>query len=251
VYDKEIDAYQKKLVEYGRAMVQHNCNCAKRKEYLRLKEEYDTKKKVCGWLYDKWLGASCVSGEKHFGLQVRPYNYPDAKVLVDGKERVCITKATQAFGLVMCQNCHKRWENGFKFKAIPGNARVHVPAHHKDKADTFKYKAKWSDNQGQGSGWDPEAYKVFNQRVQEVTDWRNKEKQSGYKRWKKAQEFCKEINGVPLQQMEPKGELKEDKVEDEDHDESEDETGKESGNGAFHIYCEEEDASTVAAIEDN
>ena len=151
IYERDMKAHQKILVKHGRAMAQYTHNRAKREEYLRLKKEYGTKKIVCGWLYDNFFVACCVGGEKHFGLLVRPYNYPDAKVMVKGEERVCITRASQAFGLVMYQNCRLRWESIFKFKKIPANKKVSVPAYNKDKPDTFMYKAKWSVGQGKGS----------------------------------------------------------------------------------------------------
>jgi len=74
---------------------------------------------------------------------------------------------------------------------------------------------------------------VFNQRVEEVKEWRNEEKKSGYKRWKRAQDFCKVLNEIPPTQTKPKGGPKQQKVEEE-HDDDEDED-------SYRCYCDEDE----------
>ena len=66
------------------------------------------------------------------------------------------------------------------------------------KPDTHIFKAKWSDySHGQGSGWDPEAYSVFNRRMEAIKAFREEEAANGFPRMKEAQKLIRAYNEIP------------------------------------------------------
>ena len=103
---------------------------------------------------------------------------------------MCITEATEAYGLLQYENCRSRWEAIFKHQAEhPGTV---PPTYNKKITKTHAFKAKWSDDvQGSCSGWGNEAYEAFDEWLGKIHLWRGDEQKTGYKRWAAAQAACK------------------------------------------------------------
>ena len=81
---------------------------------------YKRKKQILLWWVDCYL--AMIVGVDSWGPTVRPYFLPtDKRKDANGKEKVCIPRAGEAFGLVQFENSHERWVEVFKWKkANPG-----------------------------------------------------------------------------------------------------------------------------------
>ena len=140
--------------KYEAAMVKYNA--------------YKRKKQILLWWVDCFL--AMIVGVDSWGPTIRPYFLPtDKRKGADGKDKVCIPRAGEAFALVQFENSRERWLEVFKWKKNnPG--KKNPPQHSEKKPETHNFKAKWSDDcsHGQGSGWDPEAHSVFNRRMEAI-----------------------------------------------------------------------------------
>ena len=148
---------------------------------------------IANWLYNSYTPSLCMKGDQNFGEDIHFDNFPDSMVKTGKKgEKMCITPSTEAYGLLQYENCQARWEASLHHQAAhPGATALKYV---KSDSATHHLKAKWSDDgQGKGSGWNPEAYKVYEQRIEEVVEWREEEKKTGYKRWTVAQALGKSM----------------------------------------------------------
>ena len=79
---------------------------------------------------------------------------------VNGKDKVCVTVASEAFGLLVLENCREKWRNIFEFKQQHGvGAAIPVTGD-----ESLPFKAKWTDSKCgriKFGGWDAEAYTFF------------------------------------------------------------------------------------------
>lgn len=67
------------------------------------------------------------------------------------RERVCITPATEAYGLIQYENCRSRWEACFKHQADhPGTQALKYT---KNDPATQHLKAKWSGEVQRKGSW--------------------------------------------------------------------------------------------------
>ena len=191
--------------------------------------KYNAHKALLLWYTNTWLPVVANFHSDWFGPMVRPYNYPSSKVKLPGmdEEKVLVPKAGEAFGLLMYENCRDWWMATFKWKKEnPGTRKVKpiVPTYNKNKPDTLQFKAKWSDYaHGQGSGWDPACYAVFNKRMAWVCEFCTKDQEEGYPVQKYAQSLIKEFYGIDMNATGPPSKKRKMRVvEESDDDESTD-----------------------------
>ena len=134
-----------------------------------------------------------------WGPTIRPYKLMTDSLDVLGVKKVHVTATTEAFGLLQFENSREKWIEIFKWKKIHGwkkTAPQHCKARHEE---TKKFRAKWSEHKtGQGSGWDPVAYNTFNQRIQQIQEFRAKDKEDNYKRMKFGQELVRKVHEVEV-----------------------------------------------------
>jgi len=70
-------------------------------------ETDETKKAILNWYFDRWLPVA--GGSFFWGSNIRYYHYPvDKEAVVPGEssKKVWVTVASEAFGLLMLENCH-------------------------------------------------------------------------------------------------------------------------------------------------
>jgi hypothetical protein len=162
--------------------------------YKRLKLAKTSKEAMLTWYLDEWLPT--VVGVDWWGLKARCYQLPTDKFKVNSKNKVCITKTTEGFGLLQFENSRQRWLETFTWKDANPKAK-RPPQYSKKKTETHIFKSKWSDdNHGKGSGWAKEAYKVFMERVKHVGEFREKEEQIGSPKMSYGRLLVKRANNV-------------------------------------------------------
>ena len=155
-----LDKYKKDLARY--------------RTYLANKHSYDAAIELCVWKYEKFLPALCPS--KLFGANMIAYYLPGDPIQVNTGstivEMVCVPYKTEAFGLLMWENCLERYKALHKYeKAHPGKAH---PTYNPKKLDALQFKARWSDygsGKGQVSQWDEEAKVYLKQFEEAVLEW--------------------------------------------------------------------------------
>lgn len=205
--DEEWVQYRADMKEYEGALGQCNAHCT-----------------LLTWYVDSWLPVVANFSSDLFGPMVRPYHYPSSKVQLPGmdKEKVLVPQAGEAFGLLMHENCRDRWMANFKWKKENPGTRGNkptVPTYNKNKPETKQFKAKWSDYaHGQGSGWDPACYAVFNQRLKWVQAFRKRDKDLEYPVQSLAQSLIKEHYGISEDATEPPSKKRKIRVVEESED---------------------------------
>jgi hypothetical protein len=110
---------------------------------------YSHKINVLTWYIDHYLPN--VAGIEYFRLHIRPFKFmTDLGAIVEGKNKVFVTITSEAFGLLVFENCRNKWLADLEYKKIHG-ARANVPKYVKDDPSTHKYVNKWSSSNA-GSG---------------------------------------------------------------------------------------------------
>jgi hypothetical protein len=146
--------------------------------------KYKKAKELLLWYYDEWLPA--ILPREFWREDIRHYKLLTDTVEIAGKQKVLVTVASEAFGLLMWENCHDKWVNYFELKDKDGD-KAPVPTGKHPEA--HKHQAKWSDgNSGQVKygGWKDEAYDFFEKLKGQLKEWRKVEEENG----KPAQKFA-------------------------------------------------------------
>jgi hypothetical protein len=204
MYDKKTShdwrQYEITVTAFGHAVIAHEEDWEAYNTYKKLHEERRVKEIVTVWRYDTYTPTLCSAGGPDlFGPAIREEHYPDSIIeagkMGDKKKRMCITKETDAYGLLQYENCRSRWEAIFEHEAqFPG---VPVPHYNVNQPTTHAFRAKWSDDgQGSGSGWGTEAYIALDDWERAIEFWREEEKRTGYKRWGATQASCKKLHAA-------------------------------------------------------
>ena len=165
-------------------------------------QAYQRKVKLLVWWWDSYL--PMVVGVDCWGPNTRLYKLPiDTFDDENGKTKVFVTKAGEAFGLIQFENSRERWIKIFQWKDANPTLK-NPPQYSSKKSETLPFKAKWSDHtHGQGTGWDPAAYEVYNERLRMVIAFREQEKADGNPKMKRGLELVKEAHNIPLTQTGP------------------------------------------------
>ena len=128
------------------------------------------------WYYDKWL--PIVAGKEWWGRDIRYYKRPIDNVDVNGVSKVAVTVTSEAFGLLVLENCWSKWRAIIAWhEKHPG---VPVPT---SKPQNEPFQAKWSlsrNGQVQFGGWHPDAFEAFDKYITEVEFMRDTDKASNY-----------------------------------------------------------------------
>ena len=178
-----------------------------KKKYEEDKKAYDLycyRKELKAWYVDCYLAAA--AGVEFWGPTVRPYKLPtDTYEDNNGDQKVFVTKASEAFGLLQFENSRKRWLAVFVWKkANPGKGKKPPVWSKKKNLETLICKCKWSDcSHGRGSGWDPQAYKVFKQRKDMIAEFRKEEIEAGNTLYEEGRDLIREKYQIPDGETEP------------------------------------------------
>ncbi len=134
------------------------------------KDNYNRKASLLTWYLNEWIPN--VVGSDWWSPQIRPYKFMTDKVEVEGAQKVLVTVTSEAFGLVQYENSRDKWIENFKYKEANGK-HAKVPMHNKNKPETHRFKAKWSDaKSGQCSGWHHGAFTMFQIRKGSIKEFR-------------------------------------------------------------------------------
>lgn len=164
--------------------------------------EYEAKKALKEWYYDEYL--PMVAGNNTYGKSIRYYSTPVDKVTlvvkgVKGKKRVvAVTIPSEAFGLLIFENCRDKWLAVMNLRK--DDKKKEIPDFDKEDASTHKYHiTKWSDGKtGQvtGGGWKAAAFTKFNQLMVAIDKIRKEDKANGWEEMKEAKAIIRAKNSI-------------------------------------------------------
>lgn len=156
------------------------------------KPENKTEKELFLWYYDQWLAA--ILPKEFWKPDIRYYNLMTDKIDIAGQQKVLVTVSSEAFGLLMWENCHKKWVNYCKLK--DRDPKAVIPSSNKDPSYA-DHQALWSDGcagQVKYGGWDVRAYVRFEELKKEVKARRKADEDSGYVGQKLAYKYMRAAN---------------------------------------------------------
>ena len=159
------------------------------------KTDYKTKKKLLLWHLDKYLPAAC--GELSYGKARRYYQLAvESFELRPGKKAVLVESASEAFGLVIHENCYEKWCHIAPKKHESPHWKV--PQYTKNVESTHPFHtAKFSDpHGGQGNGWIPAARMAQETNMKNVRDFRTADKKDDYAKYKTCKEWLRQEHGI-------------------------------------------------------
>ena len=139
------------------------------------------------WYYDEYLTHTLP--KEFWGDDIRFYNLLTDTINIGGKDRVLVTVSSEAFGLLMYENCREKWIEYVKFKEKHGK-KAKIPTGKEPEAE--KHLAKWSDGkegQVKYGGWKDEAYDRYEKLKKDVKAWRKADEEAG----KAGQELAKKL----------------------------------------------------------
>lgn len=79
----------------------------------------DLAKEFAVWHFDQWLPA--VAGKGHWGESIRHCQCVDDDILIKNEMKVAVPISTEAFGMLMLENCRDKWTKHFEFKSDVSN----------------------------------------------------------------------------------------------------------------------------------
>lgn len=132
--------------------------------------ENAVKKQIFIWYYDVYLVA-CLPKE-FWKEDIRYYQLLTDEINIFGKMKGLVTVSSEAFALLMWENCRDKWINYFKYKEANGE-KAAIPKGKEPGAQD--HLAKWSDGkEGQVlyGGWKEEAYVKFEELKKTLKAWR-------------------------------------------------------------------------------
>jgi hypothetical protein len=167
--------------------------------------KYERKMKLTLWYFDDYM--TMMAGTQYWGNDVKTRYLPTDMMEVEGERKVIVTITSEAFGFLLYENCRKKWIQIFKWKDENPKSNKKSkppPQYNKNKPETHKFKAKWSDNcTGQAMGWHPDAFKSYNQYIQCVKMARELDLQAGGLIMLRARDMIREAHGYIEEEAQP------------------------------------------------
>ena len=171
----------------------------------------DYAKSVVIWYYDRWLPV--VAGTDWWNPQQCYFNILTDKVEIgpNGDKKVFVTSSTEAFGVLIMDNCHTKWVNEFEYRK--NDAKRVLPKGKDEGAELFKAKYTDSKNgQVKFGGWSQESFEAFQKYAEKIQKNRSSDKKQGYQQMKFAKDLVrKELN---IKDKTPKGKKRKGKAKD-------------------------------------
>ena len=146
------------------------------------------------WFWLHWLPAAggkqfFAADHKFYKLHVMP---------IEGETKACISKESEAFGILVCLNCYKKWQ-----AIIPEKNRNpdwEPPKYNKDDQTTHKYYSTvWTistNGQKEGEGWAPQAYTKLTELIRQVKNQRAAEKNVKFRNFLACLAYVQSQNGI-------------------------------------------------------
>lgn len=143
------------------------------------KAAYARKAKIFMFYVDSFLAQA--AGFDDFGPSVRYYKMAVDKIELKewgmDEMHVAVTSPTEAFALLMYNNCEAKWKAVLEWRK--NNKKRKLPTFKKEDPRTHVYHcAKWSDSktgQVKGGGWAPESVDCFNKYLLQVEKFRRRD----------------------------------------------------------------------------
>ena len=149
---------------------------------------------ICLWYFDRYLP---IPAKKEFyGEDIRYYSLYMDKMNVNGKQKVAVTVASEAFGLTVQRNCHKKWNNIFDLKKKDPKAKI--PAKKED-PNYSKYVGKWTEpkiGKIPFAGWATAALEFFSEIEEKLIKLREDDATNDHKKAKYYMEIMRTANDV-------------------------------------------------------
>ncbi len=169
---------------------------------IAARKEWEFKKELLVWWCDKYLVAS--GGELTYGQSVRYYKHLADTVEVKGKKMVLVETTTEAYGMLVYDNCHDKWEA--IFAELVKDAAFKIPKYSKNDPSTHKYNVtKHTDPRGgKNAGWKDSGREALNDFKKQLKEFRDQDRKNKFPLLKKALEWLREENGITEQSYMPK-----------------------------------------------
>ena len=120
---------------------------------------------------------------------------------VEGSEKgAAVTKESEAFALLVCLNCYKKWQHYIPAKHA--DPKFDPPAFNKEDSSTHKwYTTEWThstNGQVKGEGWAPAAYTRLTELIKQVKAFRKSDKTNGWVRLQAALAYVQATNNIDV-----------------------------------------------------
>ena len=145
------------------------------------------------WYFDRFLPVA--AGKDYYGEDIRHYQRITSKMKVNGAQKVCVTVASEAFGLLVLENCRGKWQNIFYYKETHGQGSA-IPTTGDESA---AFKARWTDSKCgriKFGGWAPEAYVYFEEAKEKIKQFRTVDGANGYDTQEYALKIMREEHNI-------------------------------------------------------
>ena len=145
------------------------------------------------WYTDRFLPVA--AGKEYFGEDIRYYQRIASQMKINGQEKVCVTVASEAFGLLVLENCRDKWSNIFQFKQDNGQGAP-IPT---TGDECLPFKAKWTDSKCgriKFGGWAPEAYVFYEQTKKEIKHFRTTDAANNFDTQEYALRIIREAHNI-------------------------------------------------------
>lgn len=160
-------------------------------------DDHEEEQELLLWWCDEYL--RMLVGPKTWGNEQRFYKMMVDKCYIPAlkEEKVCVTTATEAFGLLIYENCREKWIKTFEYKQEHGKDAV-LPTKKNDPASA-QFKGKFSDSQVgsiKGGGWSVDAFKNLNTYIAKVQQQRTEDKDEGWTMHKLAKTLIRKKHDI-------------------------------------------------------
>ena len=128
----------------------------------------------------------------------RYYKLPVQPLEGDESNKAAVTKESEAFGVLVCLNCYKKWSEFIPAKH--DDPDFEPPQYDPKKPETFKWHltewTKATNGQKEGEGWAPGAYVRLSELIRDVKKRRSADKKTNFTTLKACLRYVQSQNGI-------------------------------------------------------
>jgi hypothetical protein len=114
------------------------------------------------WYYTQYLPS--IAMNKWWGEEKHHKGCASTMTLPNEPRKLMVPPSTEAFALVVYENCYKRWQAMLEFRKIPANKGKPMPKHKKSDPATEIYRGKFTDGAAgtaRFGGWNVKGRNLF------------------------------------------------------------------------------------------
>jgi len=159
---------------------------------LDIKKATAAQKAIFLWYYDRYL--PIVAGLEYFGDKFRKYHLLTDEIDVHGVKKVAVTVTSEAYGMLVYDNCKAKWEEMYKFRELNKSKGTKIP----ENDDKFfgKY-TKTKDGKIPPKGFTEEGLDLLSTLQDELVAFREEDAANDKKMQKYALKMVKEKYKIP------------------------------------------------------